>query len=275
MLRMRRSEVMKVAVVGVFLGFTGCGMEPDIEDVVNYPAPARIEEKNLTRTALDARIKEIDGSYAETRMLEKVQVSFKLSLDAISRENNYDALWRAVRACAWIALDEGTPRATRLEYAMKGMSYGRLAAKKTETRVEPRYYLALSIGAYLDLKGTLNTDLIREMENQIRLCIALDEQYDYCGPHRFLGELIVRTKDFPLLNLGNLELGLEHLKRAATMCPTYGENCLFYARALIKDDQKEAAKVQLEKVIASPKLPDLTVEHDKWLKEAADLMTKV
>ena len=129
----RRSDASRRRVGGLVLALAGgwllagCELFPSLDDVV---APElKYEEANLTPQALDERTKEIDTSYAEPRTPTKVQLSYETSLVSISRVNNYEALWRGARACAWLAFNHPT-RSARKEYATKGVEFGRAATKR-------------------------------------------------------------------------------------------------------------------------------------------------
>jgi tetratricopeptide (TPR) repeat protein len=261
-------------IAGVLGLVAGCkemeAIAPDMEDVVR-PNRLHYEETNLSPSALEDRMREIDAQFAEPRTPGKVYVSYEASLSSISRVNDYAALWRGTRACAWLARNH-PERSQRQAYARKGIAMGREATEKTSKRVESWYYLALSLGAHAEIQGTPNRDTIREMREAIQWALALDNRYDDCGPHRFMGLLMVKSDAYPLYAVGTIKEGLEHLKKAVEMCPDYGENHLAYAEALKDDGQHDLARAELEKVIASMKPKDRTAEHDAWLEKANELM---
>lgn len=276
----RRSDMSRARIAGflVSLGvaglMTGCGLAPDLEDVVNYPPPLKYEPKNLTSAALDDRMKEIDASYAEPRTPTKVTVSYETSMDSISAVNEYAALWRGARACTWLAFNHNE-RSKREEFAKKGIAISRESVQKAPQRVESFYYLAMCLAAYAEVKGTATKELVQAMRDKMLIAKSLDDKYDYCGPDRFLGQLMVETEQFPLWNIGDMAQGLDLLKKSVDACPDYGENHLVYAKYLIKNEEKGKARDELMKVITSPKPPDLKADHQTWLEEANKLLTEV
>ncbi len=255
----------------------GCGggldvVVPTMDDLID-PNHLKYEAQNLTPAALEERMREVDEFYAEPRFFGKVLASYETSLKSISERNGYAALWRGARACAWIALDPTESASRRGEFALKGMAMGKEAVKKASTLPESFYYYALSLGALCDLKKDASRELLHRMRDNMKVAAAIDEKYDYCGPLRFLGELMIKTDPYPTYAVGTLEQGMAHLKRAVELCPEYGENHLVYARALADDGQADLARAELEKVMVSPKPRDRSAEHDAWLELATTLMT--
>jgi hypothetical protein len=252
----------------------GCGgidaYAPEMDDIVR-PSQLKYEETDLTPTALADRMREIDEAYAEPRTPAKVSLSLETSIHSISNVNGYAALWRGARACAWLARNLND-RGQRETFALKGISMGREAARKASTNVESFYYLGLCLGAFAELKGTPPRDIVREMRDMMQMAMALDPKFDYCGPHRFLGLLMIESEAYPLYAVGTAEQGLKHLETATRACPDYGENHLVYARALAEEDQPELARAEAEKVLQSAKPKDLTAEHDRWLEEANEIL---
>ena len=276
MVETKRSERLTGKLLGVLAlvcGLAGCSnIAPEIDDVLEKKL--MYKEMNFTEGKLAERMKEIDSSYAEPRTPTKVQLSYETSLDSISKVNGYEALWRGTRACAWLGLYH-PERAQREQFAEKGIRMGYEAVKKTSTKVESHYYLALCIGGLADVRGTASPDLVKSMKERMLIANAINPGFDHCGPDRFLGELTVKTADYPLWGIGTVAGGLEMLRRACANCPDFGENHLIYARSLMDDGQTEKAREELDKVLKCPKPQDYTAEHEKWLQEATTLLTEL
>jgi hypothetical protein len=248
-------------------------LAPQIPEIVGDPF--HYEVKNLSAAQLEEGMKAIDLNYQEPRSLAKVNHSYADCLQYISKENDYAALWRGARACAWIALNESLPRSERKKYAMDGVKIGREAVLKTSAKAEPHYYLALCMGAFSDISGSATREWVREIAYHTKMALELDERFDNCGPHRVLGQLMVKTDEYPTYAVGTLEQGLIHLQKATVLCPDYGENHLVYAKALRLDNQVDQARAELEKVVASPKPRDRSAEHQAWLEDANRLLTDI
>jgi len=267
-----------VGASGAMMGLSGCkaGMHPDdfrieIKDIVE-PHNVDYTRTDLTPQALEERMKEADRNFLEPRTYGKVYLSYEICMDSISERNGYEALWRASRACAWIARNKNEDRSRRLHFAGKGIGIGEEATRRSSTKPEAHYYYAMCMGAMADLTRDPSKDFLREMRDAMAIALKLNEKVDSCGPHRFLGNLYVETSEYPSWALGTMEEGLAHLKRATEVCPEFGENHLAYATALIEAGDIAQARAELEKVETCPKPKDHSTEHDEWLTSAAVLL---
>ncbi len=269
-------------VAASLLCFAGCYTIKAIPTLVTLPHLLendryKIQDKKLSPEALEKHMKSVDEQYSEPRTPASVALSLETARSYESSVNNYDALWRGARACAWLA--QNTPGlAGREKFAILGISMGRAAIKEPalSNRVEPYYYLALAFGSYCDIehaKGNIPaSSLVKRTRDHADMAVALDPKYDFGGPHRFLGKLIVEPSDTLPPSVGSFEQGLDHLKKAVALYPGFAENRLFLAQALIEDEEHEAARAQIDKILDSQTPPDYSAEHDAWLKEAQSLI---
>lgn len=295
MRRVKRSDFLRGVVARGFAGAPALGLamvlalatggckgleSPEDLEVVDFesvldPRHLKYEPVDLTPQALEDRMKEADQFYAEPRSFGKVLASLETCMKSISEVNHYEALWRGARACAWIALEEKEPAERRREYADKGIRIGREAIRRASARVESHYFYALCLGARSNLNREASRDTLHLMRDEMKIAQALDEKFDFCGPHRFLGELYIKTDPYPTYGVGSLEQGFTHLKRAVELCPDYGENHLVYATALADDGQTEQARVELSQVMKCPTPRDRSAEHDAWLTRATALLSEM
>jgi tetratricopeptide (TPR) repeat protein len=243
-----------------------------LEDVLDRPY--NFIETNLTASALEKQMQKVDEQYREPRTPKSVEYSLETAELSISHENGYEALWRAARACAWLARNLSN-YSERVRYADKGMRIGKEATKRLSNRAEPYYYFALATAALCEARRNCAPEFVKNMAYNIRMAISLDERFDHAGGHRFLGKLITETYAMPIVAFATLEKGIEHLERAVALSPEFGENHLFLAEALIEDEQHDAARRALLRVLESPIPPDHTKEHDTWLSKAQVLLSKL
>jgi tetratricopeptide (TPR) repeat protein len=252
----------------------GCGLVT-VEHL--HPGdPYQFEETELTSSALEKRVQDIDSHYAEPRDPEKVTYSLSIAEKSISSVNGYEALWRGMRACAWLAQNH-RDRSERARYADLGLSMAQRARSidKLSRRAETYYYAALCLGAKADLKTAPSAALVRELGDQARVAVAIDPRLDYCGGRRLLGMLIVKTADYPDYAMGTVDEGIRQLAKAVADCPDFPENHLFLAEALVEDGQYERARTAIAAVLASVPPPDHSVEHKVWLEKAQDLLASI
>jgi tetratricopeptide (TPR) repeat protein len=78
-----------------------------------------------------------------------------------------------------------------------------------------------------------------------------------------------------LVTTGTLDDALRHLERACELAPDYGHNHLALAKALLEDDQYDAAKTHLQKVIDLPNPDGDETERAKWVHEAQGLIRQL
>jgi tetratricopeptide (TPR) repeat protein len=238
--------------------------------------PLEIPESDLGLTSLERAIEEIDLNYREPRSDYRVEHSFAAAWDSISYVNKYEALWRAVRACAW--LGENHPVASkRKEYATKGVTIGKHAMLKLSARVEPYYYTGLCYRALARQQVLPSAEYLEKAKYHLAVAKEIDGGFDQCGPLRELGTLIETTarSNWKGKRLGTLAEAIELLERACDGCPEFGGNQLALARALKEAKEYDRARQALDRVLAAAVPADYTVEHREWLHEAQGLRESI
>jgi len=268
------ARVSLLAVVCAVVWTAGCSgpefIDPGLSKIREYP--------ELDADVLAERIASIDEHYTEPRRPgTKVEYSLETALLSVSPVNKYEALWRAVRACAWLAHNH-TDRAERLKFATQGQRLGREAILRIGYRVETHYYLAQCLAAQAKEEALPSNDLIEAMALRIRIAYAMPagKTFDSCGPARFLGTLMVETQDAGFgYTVGTLEEGLAILRDACEKCPTFGENWLRLAQALNKAEEFGEAGDALTQVLRLEAPPDHSWEHGRWLEEAQVLQAEL
>lgn len=254
----------------------GCGTVPlvTMHDVWD-PNAYKPVVQDFGATKLERNMQEIDAQYAETRTPAKVELSLETAELSMSGNNDFAALWRGSRACAWLARNH-SDLAERELYAAKGIAMGRKAVQFQSTHVEPYYYTALNLGAYAEIKHEQgfvpSKRLLENAKYMAEMAVAIDPAYDFAGPHRFLGKLIAEASGTLTHSIGSWEEGLDHLRKAVEIAPDFGQNHLFLAEAYNEDGDYELARAELERLYRSPSPPDYTVEARSWLDDAALLL---
>jgi hypothetical protein len=271
----------------VLLGSTGCIQEYVDDQLVLGPRTVELDTTELSPTLLAERIREIDESYAEPRTPARVALSLETSLISISPVNDYEALWRGMRACAWLArhyplssggglVSLGSSSSMRREFALRGVALGQQARAKISNRVESFYYLGQCQLALLEQGLNIARPTIREAQEHLKIAIALDAEFDHCGPRRALGEVLLAASERTFLHKGvgdaYVREAVDHLRAAANGCPDYAKNRLALARASIKRHDYETARANLEEVLVSQTPVDYASDHERWLEEANELL---
>jgi hypothetical protein len=279
MMRSLRSERRACAAIVILAALaSGCQLvevtPPSLHDIWD-PNAYKFVDKRLTPVKLAKYMAEIDEQYSETRTPAKVALSLETSELSVSANNDCEALWRGARACAWLATNVADV-SEREKFAAKGVAMGRKAIEYMSTRVEPYYYSALCLGAYAEVKHALghipSKKILEEAKYMASMARSMSDAYDFGGPDRFLGKLYVETAGTISHQIGSWEEGIQHLKRAIEIAPTFGENLLFLAQAYADDGDHELARAELDKFFAAPVPPDYTVEHREWVGAATKLL---
>jgi len=272
-----RTPLLALALAGAALALTASGCAYNEATAVSGTEPkANLNVAPLPVTVLKERIEEIDQSYAEPRTIYRVSHSLGASKDSVSPGNNYQSLWRGVRACSWLALNHENP-AEKKKYALEGVYLGREARQKTSVQVEAYYYSAICIGALLETIKEPRSKLLREMKYCLEVAHELDGSHDHGGPARVLGSLIVGASDYDFVgfSVGGLEEGIAMLEAACSKAPTFGENWLLLAKALADAEEYQRALTAIEKVFAAEIPADYSVEHKNWLIQAQELKSEI
>jgi len=197
------------------------------------------------------------------------QAAEKLMAAARALPDDYNAHWAAAEAWAFVA-DNETNRTERIAAAKQGIALTRSARELAPGRVEGHYWYAITVGLLADADRSFGLKAVGEMEPALRRAIELDERYDYGGPVRVLGILLLRTPA-PPVSIGSTRKGLRLLQHAAELFPDYPENMLYLAEALRDNRQNTEARKLLVKVINAPPCPDHQFESAGW-KMAAQVL---
>ena len=246
------------------LVFAGCQSVRDIR--IDSGAGAAL-------SPVEARKRCTDGQAllaSQPRTLARARQAAQLLADAaLVLRTDYSAQWTAAEAWAFVS-DNETNRTERIVAAKQGIALARAALELEPARVEGHYWYAITVGLLADADRSFGLKAVGEMEPALRQAIALDERYDYGGPVRVLGILLLRTPA-PPVSIGSSRKGLRLLQRAVELFPDYPENMLYLAEAFRDNKRNTEARELLEKVISAPPWPSRQLESDGW-KTAARVM---
>jgi hypothetical protein len=200
------------------------------------------------------------------------------------RDTGYDQAVRAQQAapqdrdiglllarCSLMKADFEGKSDRRIELCEQGYEAARRASRGPDD-AEAAYLQAVNLGLYVQAKGLTAVGRLSELVKLLKVA-GQQPQLDDGGPLRVLGLLYVKAPAWPV-GPGDLDLGLDLLKKAAETYPEHPLNHLFYAEALIADGQKEQARAELERtrVLATPqRLGDWSA---RWQDEANKLEAK-
>ena len=207
----------------------------------------------------------------QPRTLARVTVAAQQLAEAAAVLNtDYDVQWAA--ASAWEFVADNEPRhAERVAAAKRGIALARLARELQPDRVEGHYWYALTVGLLADADRAYGLTAVGEMDVALRRAIELDERYDYAGPVRVRGILLLRAPA-PPVSIGSSRKGLRLLQHAVELYPNYPENMLYLAEAFRDNKRNLEAREVLNKVISAPLWPDRQLESVGWQAAAQKLL---
>lgn len=145
---------------------------------------------------------------------------------------NNVAAWQWARA-AFARGEFSTNDTERAALAMQGIAACRQVIQRAPDCAPAHYYLGLNLGQLARTKLLGALPLVSEMESSFQKARALDEDFDYAGPDRFVGQLYLQAPGWPA-SVGSQRKARKHLERAAALAPDYPENRLNLAEAALK-----------------------------------------
>lgn len=190
---------------------------------------------------------------------------------------NVQALWRAARACAWLAerAGEAKDKPEQVKLADEGIGYAQRATFVDPDRKEGHYYLALCFAMHADAVPSQGLALVPKMIKELK---KADEPVggglDYSGPDRVLGLIYLNAPPWPT-SVGDVEEAVEKLENACDQHSEFPENQLALGEAYIKTRKYRDARKHLERVLKAEPAPDWAAELPRLKEKAAKLMEKL
>jgi hypothetical protein len=136
------------------------------------------------------------------------------------------------------------------------------------------YYFALNQGIIVYTKGLFGLNKLPEIFEALKIA-QKSESLDFGGPLRVLGMLYLKAPAWPT-GIGDLDKSLELLEKAAKNYPSHPQNLMFYAQALIEDNNPTKALANLDTAynLATPEIWGIYYSK-KWRTEIDALKKKI
>ena len=198
----------------------------------------------LVLSAVPAAASDTNTAF-QSRLLAHSQKKFLAAQELhAAQPTNTMAGWQLARA-AFDRAEYATNDTERAALAVQGIGVCRTILARASNCAPAHYYLGLNLGqlARTRLLGAL--PLVSDMEEEFKAAIALDEQFDYAGPDRFLGQLYYQAPGWPA-SVGSQRKARKHMERAVEFAPDYPENRLNLAEAYLKWREKKLWPRELE-----------------------------
>ncbi len=215
---------------------------------------------------------EFDALYANRHLPENLD-ALQNALSANLRDDDYGWLWRAARLDhfrAMQALETDTNEARAL--FNQGAQRSHAAAQLEKDRVEAAFWAATCALEAARLGGKLVAGMaLGRAQKQLNRAAQINESYHFAGPLRVLGRV---THLKPLVLGGNLDYAIAFFERALQLSPDNSTTLLYYADALIADNQPAPARRVLKQIIAAPTLENWVWESERDRKLARVMMAE-
>ena len=215
---------------------------------------------------------DLDALYADRHLPENL-IALQDALRNNLKTDDYGWLWRAARLdhfCAMRALETSDDEARAL--FARGAARARDAQKLEGDRVEAAFWAPTCALEAARLNGKLAAGLaLGRAQKQLNRAAQIDEKYHFAGPLRVLGRV---THLKPLILGGNLDYALAFFERALQIAPGNSTTLLYYADALIADNQPALARRTLKQIIAAPPLENWIWESERDRELAQKMMAE-
>ena len=205
--------------------------------------------------ALDALKHEAEDRFSDAGPVETVSASLRAGCKAVHvAPKDAEASYLTCRACFWLMEYGETPVCydpvdDALE-AVECSDHCRAAVRRDRTNPLYTYLLGAAMG--LKLKNAfIHTQIlnISSLINTLERAVELDPGVDGGGPLRLLGALYLRAPPWPR-GPGDGEKALELLEQAVEEYPEHPLNHLFYAEALLDDEEPIDALEEIQEARA-------------------------
>jgi hypothetical protein len=160
----------------------------------------------------------------------------------------------------------------RIELCEQGYEAARRVSRGPDD-AEAAYLQAVNLGLYVQAKGLTAVGRLSELVKLLKIA-GQQPQIDDGGPLRVLGLLYVKAPAWPV-GPGDLDLGLDLLKKASESYPEHPLNRLFYAEALIADGQRPQARAELERARALSTPQRFGDWAARWQDHASQLEARI
>jgi hypothetical protein len=142
-----------------------------------------------------------------------------------------------------------------------------------QTNPEACYYFALNQGLIVQMRGLFALGKLPEIHEKLKFAQKV-ESLDAGGPLRVLGMMYLKAPAWPT-GIGDLDKSLDLLEQATKKYPENPQNFMFYADALIQDDNKDKALQNLE-IAEKLAVPEIWGSYyaKKWQAEIETLKKK-
>jgi hypothetical protein len=257
-------ELIKATSLLLLSGLAACASSPK---PVDSPAPPP-----LAADELKTLIAQGDAQCQQTSPRPLRDAGYDLAVRAQPTAPQDRDLGLLLARCTLMKADFEGKSDRRTQLCEQGYEAARRVSRGPDD-AEAAYLQAVNLGLYVQAKGMLAVGRLSELVNLLKIA-GTQPQIDDGGPLRVLGLLYVKAPAWPV-GPGDLDHGLELLKKASESYPEHPLNHLFYAEALMADGKKAEARVELERTRALATPQRFGDWATRWQNEVNQLEAKL
>jgi tetratricopeptide (TPR) repeat protein len=177
--------------------------------------------------------------------VQRAEIEFhRAQTEFQAKTNDYAAAWQFARACYDFA-DFAKDDKTRAALANEGIDACQKLLAHDSKIAEAHYYLAMNLGQLARTKSVGALKLVKQMENEFKTALELNDHFDFGGAARALGLLYRDAPGWPM-SIGSKRKAKTYLEQALKIAPDFPENYLTIAESDLKWRENDAAKKELD-----------------------------
>ncbi len=190
-----------------------------------------------------------------------------------SAPTNSEAAWKFGQACFdWADLSPNNRQ--REQIANEGIAACRQLVVREPKSVPGNYYLGMNLAQLARTKSLGALKIVREMESEFQLVLALDSHFDFAGADRNLGLLYRDCPGWPT-SIGSRKKAAQNLQHAVELAPEYPENRLNLAESQVEWGEKKNAAEELKKIEAQLSEARRKFSGEQWESSWSDWDSRI
>jgi len=195
--------------------------------------------------------------------------------NALPAPPEYSTLWRLARHAHFRAMqnEEAEHKDEALMWFEIGKNHAQKAVELNRHEVEGHFWLGVNALEWSRRKSWVQAaSTFRMAAAHIERAMNQNEEYHFAGPVRVWARV---THFKPLILGGSLDRALDIYRRALQIAPHNSTTLIYYAEALLADQQKPLARQTLHQIIDAPEDKEWIWEQARDRKIAKDYLAKM
>lgn len=223
----------------------------------------------LHAESTEGLLKKADTAWQKREDPQQTREAIQRWKQALEQDPKHTELYYRLAKASGRAYRDSSVSKERKSWAAQGLQYAKQAIRSEPQKPEALAAYAEALGqsaqANKGPSGLKNVKLAVKALNQ-----AIEIQPRYAYAHMMLSNFYRQAPR--VISIGNLDKALEHARLAVEYDPHAGINHVTLAEALIENNKKDEAKVELEKALNVTHSPDRLPENKSDQEKARKLL---